>query len=231
MAGVTRKEWKQTTMRLHKLSNYIFLCVFCVFHLEKAADATASSTSGIYANYDNLTPLQKHIAFFDRNKDGRVYPAEAIEGMMAIGFNMDLATYAAGLIVGGLSGATAPPGTIPGLLDPVYVENIKKGIHRSHSGSYDKEGRFVPEKFEEAFAKYGKTKPNALTLLEIDQLIKGNREPNDPMGPLSETVEWKLLYIAARDKKDGFLYKDTARGAFNGSLWDKMAKQRSSRTN
>ncbi|KAJ3699354.1 hypothetical protein LUZ61_003059 [Rhynchospora tenuis] len=144
--------------------------------------------------------------------------------MTAIGFGIGLATYAAGLIVGGLNG------TIPGVFNPVYVENIKKGIHRSHSGAYDKEGRFVLEKFEQVFTKFGKTKPNALTLPEIDQLIEGHKEPNDPLGPLSETVEWKLLYIAAKDK-DGFLNKDTAIGAFDGSLWDKMAKQKSSPTN
>jgi hypothetical protein len=27
-----------------------------------------------------LTPLQKHVAFFDRNKDGVIYPAETYQG-------------------------------------------------------------------------------------------------------------------------------------------------------
>jgi peroxygenase len=27
-----------------------------------------------------LTPLQKHVAFFDRNKDGVIYPSETYQG-------------------------------------------------------------------------------------------------------------------------------------------------------
>ncbi|VAI60561.1 unnamed protein product [Triticum turgidum subsp. durum] len=64
----------------------------------------------------------------------------------------------------------------------IYIENIHKGIHGSDSGAYDSQGRFVPEKFEAAFAKHAKTVPDALTSAEVDELITANREPSDYAG-------------------------------------------------
>lgn len=31
-----------------------------------------------------LTPLQRHVAFFDRNKDGVIYPAETYQGVYCL---------------------------------------------------------------------------------------------------------------------------------------------------
>jgi hypothetical protein len=42
--------------------------------------------------------------------------------------------------------------------------------------------RFVPEKFEEIFARHARTVPDALTSDEIDQLLQANREPGDYSG-------------------------------------------------
>jgi len=42
--------------------------------------------------------------------------------------------------------------------------------------------RFVPEKFEEIFAKHAKTVPDALTSDEVDQLLQANRQPGDYKG-------------------------------------------------
>jgi len=49
------------------------------------------------------------------------------------------------------------------------------------SETYDTEGRFVPEKFEEVFSKYGKTHKNALTLREVNQAVRGNANIMDPV--------------------------------------------------
>jgi peroxygenase len=39
---------------------------------------TAASMADVY-NHE-LTPLQKHVAFFDRDKDGVIYPSETYQG-------------------------------------------------------------------------------------------------------------------------------------------------------
>lgn len=40
-----------------------------------------SSMADVYRG--ELTPLQRHVAFFDRNKDGVIYPSETYEGTHA----------------------------------------------------------------------------------------------------------------------------------------------------
>ncbi|RZC61477.1 hypothetical protein C5167_023243 [Papaver somniferum] len=57
---------------------------------------------------NNQNVLQKHVAFFDRNKDGVIYPWETFQGFRAIGCGIGLSTVAALFINMGLSGKTRP---------------------------------------------------------------------------------------------------------------------------
>ncbi|KAF3331547.1 putative peroxygenase 5 [Carex littledalei] len=173
-----------------------------------------------------LTPLQMHASFFDRDKNGLVYLKETYEGLRAIGLGVVRATSLALVINGGLSPSTSP-NKIPSPLLPIYVENISRGKHGSDSGAYDSEGRFVPEKFEEIFKKYAKVNPNALTSEEVDEMLKGNEQPNDPIGHSGSMLEWRLLYDLAKDKY-GFLHNDTARSVFDGSLFYRLERERAS---
>ncbi|KAE9605300.1 putative plant seed peroxygenase [Lupinus albus] len=52
--------------------------------------------------------LQKHVAFFDRNHDGIIYPWETFQGFRAIGFGIFLSTAAANFINTRLSLKTRP---------------------------------------------------------------------------------------------------------------------------
>ncbi|KAJ4974309.1 hypothetical protein NE237_007483 [Protea cynaroides] len=170
--------------------------------------------------YDgDLDPLQKHVAFFDRNKDGIIYPWETYQGFRAIGSGIPLSTFAAIFINVALSAKTRP-GKFS-LLFPIEVKKIHKGKHGSDSGVYDTEGRFVPEKFEEIFLKYAHTKSNALTEKELSDMLNGNRDPKDYAGWLGSWTEWKILYRMCKDK-DGFLSKDTIKDVFDGSLFEKL---------
>jgi peroxygenase len=46
---------------------------------------------------------------------------------------------------------------------------------------------------------------------------------------LAGYTEWKVLHYLCKDK-NGLLHKDTVRAAYDGSLFEKLEKQRSSKT-
>ncbi|XP_061354771.1 probable peroxygenase 4 [Gastrolobium bilobum] len=173
--------------------------------------------------------LQKHVAFFDRNQDGIVYPWETFQGFRAIGCGILLSTFASIFINFGLSQKTRP-GKFPSILLPIEVKNIHKAKHGSDSGVYDSEGRFVPSKFEEIFSKHARKDPNALTSDELMGMLKENRVPKDFKGWLASYTEWKILYVLCKDK-DGLLHKETVRAVYDGSLFEKMEKEHSEKKN
>lgn len=174
----------------------------------------------------NENVLQKHVAFFDRNHDGIVYPWETFQGFRAIGCGIPLSTGAALFINMGLSSKTRP-GKFPSLLFPIEIKNIHKSKHGSDSGVYDSEGRFVPSKFEEIFTKHARTQPNALTSDELMGMLKANREPKDYGGWVAAYSEWKILYVLCKDK-NGLLRKDTVKAVYDGSLFEHMEKEHES---
>ncbi|XVE91964.1 hypothetical protein REPUB_Repub01dG0056500 [Reevesia pubescens] len=168
--------------------------------------------------------LQKHVAFFDRNHDGLVYPWETFEGFRAIGAGYLLSMTGALFINAALSGKTRP-GKYPSLFFPIEVKNIHMAKHGSDSGVYDHEGRFVPLKFEEIFRKFARTHGNALTSGELMAMLKANREPQDYKGWVASWTEWMTLYNLCKDQR-GLLRKETIRGVYDGSLFEHMERER-----
>ncbi|XAR72203.1 Plant seed peroxygenase [Bertholletia excelsa] len=168
--------------------------------------------------------LQKHVSFFDRNKDGLIYPWETFQGFRAIGCGILLSSFASVFINVGLSRRTRP-GKSFSLLFPIEVKNIHRGKHGSDSGVYDAEGRFVPSKFEEIFSKHARTNANALTSEELKEMLKANREPKDHGGWVAAYTEWKILYVLCKDK-NGLLQKETIRAVYDGSLFEQMEKEK-----
>ncbi|XP_044478246.1 probable peroxygenase 4 [Mangifera indica] len=175
---------------------------------------------------DEHDVLQRHVAFFDRNHDGLVYPWETFQGFRAIGAGYLLSTASAFLINIALSSKTRQ-GKFPNLLFPIEVKNIHKAKHGSDSGVYDSNGRFVPLKFEEIFRKHARTHHNALTSDELMAMLKANREPKDYKGWVASYTEWKVLYDLCKDKH-GLLHKDTVRAVYDGSLFERLEKERQS---
>ncbi|OVA11199.1 Caleosin [Macleaya cordata] len=171
-------------------------------------------------NSHDQNVLQKHVTFFDRNKDGVIYPWETFQGFRAIGCGVALSSVSALFINMGLSCKTRP-GKFPSLLFPIEIRNITRGKHTSDSGVYDTEGRFVPAKFEEIFHKHSHTNANALTSDELSGMLKANRVPKDYGGWLASWTEWKILYLLCKDK-NGLLQKETIRAVYDGSLFEQM---------
>lgn len=193
----------------------LFLWVFisCA-HVEASVD------------FANLTALQKHAEFFDRNKDGIITASELFEGYVAIGCDAEYARVTSASISAGVGSITSPADA-PLPHTSIYVEYIHRAMHGSDTGAYDADGRFVPAKFEEIFTKHAKVRPDALTSEEIEEMILANRDPLDPESWAAPEGEWGLTYKLASDKQ-GFLHKDSARGIYDGSVFYKLEEQRTS---
>ncbi|RAL47819.1 unnamed protein product [Cuscuta campestris] len=196
-----------------------------------AGDSSSSSNNTVYhdgtGESRELTPLQKHVIFFDINRDGIIYPWETYQGFRKIGCGVPLSIIAAVFINLGLSKKTRP-GKWPSLLFPIEVENIKLAKHTSDSGIYDSEGRFVLSKFEEIFKKHARSSANGLTSKELDEFLKANRQPKDYKGWIAALAEWKVLYLVAKNK-DGIVSKEAIGGVYDGSLFQILAEEHASK--
>ncbi|XP_047308990.1 probable peroxygenase 4 [Impatiens glandulifera] len=182
-----------------------------------------ASQTTIDGHKDDQTVLQKHVAFFDRNHDGIIYPWETFQGFRAIGSGIILSSVASIFINLGLSQKTRP-GKFPSVLLPIEIKNIQRGKHGSDTGVYDSEGRFVGLKFDEIFGKYACTYQDALTEDELMIMVKAKRVPKDYGGWVAAYVEWKVLYMLFKDKK-GLLQKQTVKGVYDGTLFHEMEKK------
>lgn len=86
--------------------------------------------------------------------------------------------------------------------------------HGSDSGTYDSEGRFVPQHFEDIFAKYSHSSsrcPFTLGKHDLAALHKGNRNAVDPFGWFATVFE----FFAAWWLSDGELEKEELRGIYD----------------
>jgi len=177
----------------------------------------------------NMTVLQQHCYFFDSDLDGIIWPLDTYRGFHALGFNMFLSVIAVFIIHANFS---YPTGTsyLPDPFFRIHTERVHKDKHGSDSGSYDNEGRFVPQKFEDIFAKYAGsekgTGKDAITFPEVISMLNGTRAIGDVIGAGGAIFEWLATYILLWPE-DGRMKKEDIRRIYDGSIFYELAARRS----
>ncbi|EGY20893.1 caleosin domain-containing protein [Verticillium dahliae VdLs.17] len=195
-------------------------------NLAPTYDQPKGTTDNNWAmDHRHQTVLQQHVEFFDQDRDGVIWPMDTFRGFHRLGFHLLLSLLAVFIIHANFSYPTVSS-WLPDPLFRLYVGNIHKAKHGSDSGTYDTEGRFVPQKFEDMFAKYSKGENReSLTLWDVWDLHKGQRLLADPIGWGGNVFEWVATYIMLWPD-DGKMRKEDIRGIYDGSLFYKIAEQR-----
>lgn len=177
--------------------------------------------------FHEFTPLQQHILFWDRDRDGQIYPLDTYTGFRDLGFNI-LFSFLAVLIINlNFSYPTRLAHSfIPDPRFRVYVDSIYKAKHGSDSGTFDAEGRFLPQAFEDMFSKYDRDRDGALSLGELFEMMHGNRCAADPFGWGAAFFEWGSTWLLIQ--KDGKVYREDLQGVYDGSIFWKIANARKS---
>ncbi|KAF9360835.1 hypothetical protein BGX34_007471 [Mortierella sp. NVP85] len=174
--------------------------------------------------HSHQTVLQQHCDFFDSDHDGIIWPIDTYFGFHALGFNFLLCLLAVFLIHANLAYPTSPS-WIPDPFFRIWVARIHKDKHGSSSGTYDTEGRFVPQHFEDLFAKYAPEGQDGLSLDDVWKVLKGQRLVADPIGWFGAFFEWIAMYLMLWPE-DGIMRKDDIRRVFDGSIFYEIAARR-----
>lgn len=185
------------------------------------------TTEDIWAErHKDQTVLQQHCDFFDSDHDGVIWPWDTFIGFHKLGFGIILSFVAVLVIHGNFSYPTVP-GYLPDPFFRVFLNNIHKDKHGSDTGTYDTEGRFVPQHFEDIFAKYANGR-DYMTIWDFWALLKGQRCIADPIGWGGAFFEWLATYLFLWPA-DGRMMKEDIRGIYDGSIFYKVANRRSGR--
>ncbi|CAJ0628012.1 16080_t:CDS:2 [Entrophospora sp. SA101] len=145
---------------------------------------------------------RRTVDFWDTDHDGVIRPFDTYQGFRRLGFNIFYCIFSAVSLHLSIAYMTQKS-WIPFLGNPffkIYTDRIYKCKHGSDSESYDTEGRFVPQKFEELFSKYDKNNKGGLNSRDILNLIYGNGNVWDPVGWAFAAFEWGTLYMLCADE-------------------------------
>jgi len=151
-----------------------------------------------------LTPLERHVSYFDVDGDGEITPGQTFRGLRGVGVGAITAiglTILINLFLGYLTHGK------PSL--KVSVRDIARGKHPYDTGSFDVQGQIDEANFEALFASPFAGEPrDRLTRDEIRKVIVKRGDPKKPFGEIGSALsnwfsgrEIQLLLCVASDCK------------------------------
>ncbi|KAF3013578.1 hypothetical protein E8E14_011591 [Neopestalotiopsis sp. 37M] len=185
-----------------------------------------TTEDGWASRHQNKTVLQQHCEFFDFDKDGIIWPQDTFVGFHKLGFGIVLSLVAVLIIHANFSYPTVT-GWLPDPFFRVFLDRVHKDKHGSDTGTYDTEGRFIPQRFEDIFAKYAEGR-DYLTLGDVVALHTGQRLIMDPVGWGGNIFEWMATYLMLWPE-DGKMMKEDIRRIYDGSIFYTIAERRAAK--
>lgn len=171
-----------------------------------------------------LTALQQHVLFWDRDNDGVIHAWDVYTGFRDLGFNV---LFSLGSLLIPLFFSYPTTLGHSWLPDPwfrIYVGSIHKAKHGSDTGVFDVDGHFHDDRFEDMFRRWDASGCGGLSADEMWAMWKKNRLAADPAGWCFAFMEmwttWLLL------QKEGRVWKEDLRGCYDGTLFWKISEQR-----
>ncbi|MBM3268726.1 MAG: hypothetical protein FJZ01_13880 [Candidatus Sericytochromatia bacterium] len=169
-----------------------------------------------------LTALEKHVSFFDGDGDGKIRLGETKAGLESLGVSKWMSGAQALFINFGLSfNVNGGPGFT------LRLHDIHKGKHAADTGTYDKDGHFVSERYER-IKTFDADKSGSLSWNEIKALMKANGK--NFFGRVAAFGEFSLLFRLAKDttvteggKQVPALSFDRLRQLYDGTLFYRLA--------
>ncbi|KAF8151852.1 Caleosin [Mycena galopus ATCC 62051] len=141
--------------------------------------------------------LQSHVAFFDSDQDGIIWPIDTYKGFRAIGFGVLFAFVAMVLIHLGFSWFTC--GTLlPDIFMRIYVSRIHDALHGSDTGTFTQTGDMDGRRFDYVFSLYTAPPHTHMTFQEGVRMLQGNRKMYDLFGWFAAACEWGATYLLLR---------------------------------
>ena len=172
-----------------------------------------------------LTPLEKHLSFFDRDHDGQLTREETAQGLRKLGLGTVRSEVTGSAINAGIGLRSSDHWYD---FTTVNLSKIHLSKHGSDTGIYDKQGQFVQAKYDELWARFDQGQKGALNQADIQAMHASLS--TDKVGDVAAKAEFDLLMeIAGQNQAqpDGsnqrVLTKDTMQQFYDGSLFYKLA--------
>ena len=167
------------------------------------------------------TPLQRHVDFFDRNRDGVITPMETYAGCRAIGCNIPVSIAAATVINGTMAWPTSG-GWLPTM--NINVASIQRAMHGSDTRLYDERGHFDARAFDAFFDRYDKDGDDCWSVREFLQRTRAQRNVFDLFGQTATMLEFGILYYLVG--RNGRISRESLRKVYDGSLFTELEAAR-----
>ena len=170
------------------------------------------------------TSLQQHVAFWDRDNDGIIYPSDVYTGFRELGFSVLFSLFALLIPIVFSFPTTLKDSWVPDPRFPINLRQIASARHSSGTGAFDHNGHLDTDKFDTMFSQIDKSGSGDLSFGEMWSLGRENRHITNPVGYVLFFVKiwtaWLLL------QKGGLVQEEDFRQCYDGTLFWRIRNKR-----